>query len=98
MANIAFIYSTVDGHALEICECLQRVVECEGHQSSMYELTVDSKIDLEPFDRIVIGASVRYGKHRPEVARFIEQNTGALEATPNARVSARRFWRYFLEN
>lgn len=81
MSHIVFIYSTVDGHSLEICERLQQVVETEGHTASLVELTPDSNIDLSAFDTAVIGASVRYGKHRPEVARFIQSSIAALEAT-----------------
>ena len=84
MARIAFIYSTVDGHTLEICERLQRVVEQDGHQSSLQELTPDAEIDIAPFDLVVIGASIRYGKHRPDVARFIGKNADILESMPNA--------------
>ena len=84
MAHIAFIYSTIDGHTLEICERLSQVVEREGHQSSLLELTAGSEIDLEPFDRMVIGASIRYGHHRPEVIRFIERNMERLVSRPSA--------------
>lgn len=84
MARIVLIYSTVDGHTLEICERLSQVVELEGHQPSLQELTVDSEVDLGPYDRIVIGASIRYGHHRPEVARFIEKNVDVLDAKPSA--------------
>jgi len=84
MARIVLIYSTVDGHTLEICERLQQVIAREGHQATLQELTPETKIDLEPFDRIVIGASIRYGKHRPEVTRFIEEHVNTLQTTPNA--------------
>jgi menaquinone-dependent protoporphyrinogen oxidase len=75
MARIGFVYSTVDGHTLEICERLVKVVEARGHTATLVELTPDSKIDLQEYDRVVIGASIRYGKHRPEVTRFINENT-----------------------
>ena len=84
MARILFIYSTVDGHTLEICERLQQVVAREGHQASLHELSAGSEISLEPFHRVVIGASVRYGKHRPEVTRFIEENVDKLQTMPSA--------------
>jgi len=84
MARILLIYSTVDGHTLEICERLRQVVTREGHQASMQELTADSEIDLEPFDHIIIGASVRYGKHRADVTRFIEENIDKLQTRPSA--------------
>jgi menaquinone-dependent protoporphyrinogen oxidase len=84
VARIVFVYSTVDGHTLEICERLQRIAASEGHQSTLQELTADSVIDLNPFDRIVIGASVRYGRHRPEVACFVERHIDILTSSPNA--------------
>ena len=80
MAKIGFVYSTVDGHTLEICQRLIEVVERGGFEATVLELTPDSVIDLAPYDQIVIGASVRYGKHRPELARFINENAGLLES------------------
>lgn len=80
VANILVLYSTVDGHTLEICRRLQDVVSESGHQVTLAELTPRSEPDLQAFDRVVIGASIRYGKHRPEVARYIEANKAALEA------------------
>jgi len=84
VARIAFIFSTIDGHTHEICRCLQGIVEREGHESTLMELTADADIDLGPFDRVVIGASIRYGKHRPDVARFIERNKDVLTTKPSA--------------
>jgi menaquinone-dependent protoporphyrinogen oxidase len=84
MARIGFVYSTVDGHTLEICQRLKQVVERAGFEATILELTPDSAFALEPFDQIVIGASIRYGKHRPEVARFIDEHTGILESKQGA--------------
>jgi len=84
MAKIGFVYSTVDGHTLEICQRLVEVVERAGFEATILELTPDSVFDLAPYDQIVIGASIRYGKHRPEVARFIREHTGLLESKRGA--------------
>ncbi len=84
MAKIGFIYSTVDGHTIEICRRLMEVAEQGGYETQLLELTADSKIDLEPFDQVVLGASIRYGHHRPEVARFINENAERLEAKQGA--------------
>jgi menaquinone-dependent protoporphyrinogen oxidase len=84
VARIAFIFSTIDGHTQEICRRLQEVVEREGHEATLVELTADSSIDPGPYDRIVIGASIRYGKHRPDVARFIERHKDTLTSKPSA--------------
>jgi menaquinone-dependent protoporphyrinogen oxidase len=80
MATIGFVYSTVDGHTLEICNRMAKIVEEAGFEAIIVELKSDSEIDLTQFDRIVIGASIRYGKHRPEVARLINNNLEILRA------------------
>ena len=80
MARIGFVYSTVDGHTLEICNVLARVVEKAGLSATLLELKPDVDIDLEPFDQVVIGASIRYGKHRPEVTQFIRDNIETIES------------------
>jgi menaquinone-dependent protoporphyrinogen oxidase len=41
-------------------------------------------IDLKSFDKIIIGASIRYGKHSPAVYRFIKENAQVLDSKPNA--------------
>jgi len=84
VAKIVFIYSTIDGHTLEICKNLQAIVERQGHESTLVELAANSDVDVGPYDRIVIGASIRYGKHRPDVTRFIEQNKDVLTSKPSA--------------
>jgi menaquinone-dependent protoporphyrinogen oxidase len=84
MTQIGFIYSTVDGHTIEICKRLAEVAETFGHSAKLVELTPDSRVDLSEFDQIVIGASIRYGKHRPEVARFVNDNVAALQARHGA--------------
>ncbi len=84
MPKMGFLYSTVDGHTVEICERLAQVVEQGGFRATLVELKPGSRIDLDAFDQIVIGASIRYGKHRPEVVQFIEDNIEALESKHGA--------------
>ncbi len=84
MANILILYSTTDGHTLEICQQLRAINEQAQNQVSLVELKEIEKIDPGSFDKIVIGASIRYGKHSPRVIEFIEKNLRILEAKPNA--------------
>lgn len=84
VARILILYSTVDGHTLEICERIRQVAVRDGHAVMLAKLTADFAIDPGAFDRIVIGASVRYGRHRPAVAHFIEENVRTLESKPSA--------------
>jgi len=84
MARVLIIYSTVDGHTLEICQRLADIVETDGHEATIYELTPDAAPNPEMHDKIIIGASVRYGKHRPEVTQFIESHLEVLRSRPSA--------------
>lgn len=84
MSKILFLYSTVDGHTLKICAHLRQRFEAAGHQATLAALGEPGAVDLEPFDKIVIGASVRYGKHRAAVSDFIRANRRSLDARPNA--------------
>ena len=84
MARVIMVYSTTDGHTLKICERLREVIEQHGHEVTISELKPGGDVDLGPCDRIVIGASIRYGKHRPEVAEFIEQNLDSLRSKSGA--------------
>jgi len=54
----------------------------EGYDLEVHP--IDSDLDLEAFDKIIIGASIRYGKHDKKVYEFIEKNLSLLESKPNA--------------
>ena len=84
MASVIMLYSTTDGHTLHICKRIGEILEQQGHAVAIEELEPGADIDLDPYERIVIGASIRYGKHKPEVAAFIESNLEALRAKPSA--------------
>jgi menaquinone-dependent protoporphyrinogen oxidase len=84
MTRTLIAYSTVDGHTLKICRRLQQVLELTGHAVELCEIGRATAVDPASFDCIVIGASIRYGKHRPDVYRFIEANRAALERKPSA--------------
>ncbi len=84
MANILIIYSTTDGHTRTICERLQQVVVEQQHSVVVAWMSDDPEIDLQTFDKVVIGASIRYGKHQPQVFDFIRKNQAELESKPSA--------------
>jgi menaquinone-dependent protoporphyrinogen oxidase len=84
MSRILFLYSTVDGHTLKICSRLQALAEQAGHRATLAALEEHAGIDLAPFDKIVVGASIRYGRHRPAVAAFMRAMRPILERKPSA--------------
>jgi len=84
MAEILLLYATADGHTLKICRRLQQVIEQCGQQVKLLAIADAATVNLEDFTKIVIGASIRYGKHSRQVYEFIEKSRLILDRKPNA--------------
>ncbi len=85
MAKILIVYSTTDGHTLKICQRLQqKIKDSQGHDVALRSLEDGTAFDLTMFDAIVVGASIRYGKHKRCVYEFIQRNQPHLDSKPNA--------------
>lgn len=84
MSKIIIIYSTTDGHTKDICSRLLRIVEKSNNEVILIPIEDQNQIDLNAFDKIVIGASIRYGKHSPKVYDFINNNLQILDQRSNA--------------
>jgi menaquinone-dependent protoporphyrinogen oxidase len=84
VARILIAYSTVDGHTLKICARIRQWLERDGHRVTFCEIGEGTHVDADACDKIVIGASIRYGKHRKEVYEFIEAHRGFLARKPSA--------------
>ena len=67
MRNL-IIYSTTDGQTIAISN---KIGEILG-DSKVISIKDAEAEDLNEFETVVIGASIRYGKHKPEVFRFIQ--------------------------
>ena len=78
MKKIVIIYSTTDGQTKKICD---RILDFSKRKSGITLLAIEnaSQIDLALYSKIIIGASIRYGKHNPLVYEFIKLNREELE-------------------
>jgi menaquinone-dependent protoporphyrinogen oxidase len=84
MSEILIIYSTTDGHTREICSRLRDTVEKDDNAVTLVAIEDAGELDLEAFNKIVIGASIRYGKHSAKVYKFIDSNINTLDKKANA--------------
>jgi menaquinone-dependent protoporphyrinogen oxidase len=84
MAGTLIIYATTDGHTRKICERLKAKAEAAGGHAALVPIEEVGARDLDAFDKIVIGASIRYGRHSRLVHAFVDANARALDAKPNA--------------
>jgi len=63
---------------------LRQGLEQLGHRVTLLSIDDEPDVGLDRYDKIVVGASIRYGKHSKQVYRFIEKNLKVLERKPNA--------------
>ncbi len=84
MAHILILYSTTDGQTLKICRHLQQVIEGQDQQVTLACVDDDPHLDIRPYDKVVVGARIRYGKHTPQVFDFARMHRADLDAKPNA--------------
>ena len=84
MARVLIAYSTVDGHTLKICMRIQRLLQGDGHAVSLFEIGAGPMPEVSHFDKFVVGASIRYGRHRQDVYRFIDASLPLLRSRPAA--------------
>lgn len=84
MASVAIVYSTVDGQTRRIGERLAEVLAGLGHEVALRSITRLEGLELPAFDKVVVGASIRYGRHRPQVAEFVHAHRGLLDTRPSA--------------
>ncbi len=84
MSRVLILYSTTDGHTVKISDRLRQVLEQRAHSVKVASITGYRDLDLPSFDKIVIGASIRYGKHSKLVFDFIDKNRALLESRPSA--------------
>lgn len=81
--KIAIIYSTVDGQTLKICENLCSYFKKENIPTELYSIN-DFTGDISEFETIILGASIRYGKHDSRISEFIKNNKKALSEITTA--------------
>jgi len=83
MTKTLILYATTDGHTRKICDRLQQVIEEQGDQVQLLQIDQPHP-DLMQFDKIVVGASIRYGKHSKLIYAFVKKNKQLLDSKPNA--------------
>ena len=78
MSGSLIIYSSTDGHTKTICERISNFLDNKD-EIKLTSLDEVEKFDLSEFARIIIGASIRYGKHSDKLYRFIKINKEVLD-------------------
>ena len=77
MTNSLIIYSSTDGHTKSICE---RIINFSDNENKVKIVSLNeaANFNLSEFNKIIIGASIRYGKHSKDLYKFIRFNKSIL--------------------
>jgi len=81
MHKSLILFSSIDGHTKSICK---KISEHMGHDKVDIFPISKEFINLDEYKTIIIGASIRYGKYRKELYKFISKNKGLLDKKNNA--------------
>ena len=77
------IYSSTDGHTKKICETIKENLP-SGNKFKLISLDEALYFNLEKCEKIIIGASIRYGRHNKKVLDFIIKNKNILDLKKTA--------------
>ena len=77
--KIGIIYSSVDGQTKKISETLHAQLREQHIDTKIYTIS-DFNADISEFHTLIIGASIRYGKHNQHVYEFIAKHENQLRS------------------
>ena len=97
MINTLIIYSTTDGQTKLICNKIISENFKQG-EVRLCSLADCSREDLSKYNKIIIGASIRYGKHNSELLKFININKDMFNRIKSAFFSVNVVARKPLKN
>jgi menaquinone-dependent protoporphyrinogen oxidase len=86
--NVLIVYGTTEGQTRKIAEWTARRVRERGHQAKLVDSAVlDSDLDLDSYDAIIIAASVHQECHQEEITNFVIAHRETLDTKPSAFIS-----------
>ncbi|MDK9584625.1 menaquinone-dependent protoporphyrinogen IX dehydrogenase [Lelliottia wanjuensis] len=78
------LFSTRDGQTREIASYLASELKEQGIYADVVNLNRTEEIHWADYDRVVIGASIRYGHFHPALDRFVKKHLDTLQSLPGA--------------
>ncbi|MDW3780151.1 menaquinone-dependent protoporphyrinogen IX dehydrogenase [Kluyvera cryocrescens] len=78
------LFSTRDGQTREIAAYLCSQLNELGTDTAMIDLNRTDDIEWQLYDRVIIGASIRYGHFHPALDRFVKKHAAVLQSMPSA--------------
>ncbi|KLN65210.1 MULTISPECIES: menaquinone-dependent protoporphyrinogen IX dehydrogenase [Vibrio] len=77
MAKALFLYSSREGQTKKIFNYIQK--QMPGFDCELLDLHRIETVDFSQYERVLIGASIRYGHLNKKLYQFIERNLSSLQ-------------------
>ncbi|WCP67098.1 menaquinone-dependent protoporphyrinogen IX dehydrogenase [Vibrio tubiashii] len=77
MAKALFLYSSREGQTKKIFSHIQ--TELPEYDCELLDLHAIDTVDFSQYERVLIGASIRYGHLNKKLYQFIERNLSSLQ-------------------
>lgn len=83
-AKILVVYGTHDGHTALIAHRMADVLRTRGHSVDIRDArALPSSFSPRVFDGVIVGSSVRWGRHQPSIREFARKHAAALDRLPS---------------
>lgn len=79
MMKALILYSSRDGQTREIATCIASALK-QQQECDVVNLHHMQQPDWAQYDRVLIGASIRYGHFQPQVEKFVKMHGNELQA------------------
>ena len=79
--QVLVLYSSVDGQTIKIINHIKQKITGEV---TVVNIDDNQHIDFSAYQKVLIGASVRYGNFRPNMIKFVNQYKTQLDSLSNA--------------
>jgi len=84
MATILTVFGTGEGQTAKIADSITDEFSVRGHEAQTVNVAeIDSEVDVDEFDAVLIGASVHYGRQQKVVRKWADANRDRLVRKPN---------------
>ena len=92
MASILVPYGTGEGQTGKVARHIASTLEDLGHAPTVVDADdCPPDFDVEPFDAVLVGASIHAGRHQPSVRSFVAANRDGLLGRPSGFFQVSRF-------
>ncbi|OTA18934.1 Protoporphyrinogen oxidase [Xenorhabdus beddingii] len=82
--NYLLLYSTQDGQTKKILTRIAENLRRAGIQCDLRDLTTMKQVNLTPYHKVMVGASIRYGHFNSVLHKFVIRHQKQLNLMPTA--------------